>query len=96
MSPRARHAAIACALGAALALAGAFALVGLRLYAMFERTLRIFAGDAGTRPPTGPDLAAVMLAVVAALLAFGAIALAVAGRRAALAVERASLIELGA
>jgi hypothetical protein len=70
-------------------------LAGVRVFAVVRRTLEIFAGDHGEGVPTA-DVTAAVLLVGGLLLGMGAAVLAVAGRRAALALERASLIELRA
>jgi hypothetical protein len=95
MSPRHRRAALVCLLGAVLAVGAALTLAGARVFGVFRRTLEIFAGDHREDVPTADVTAAVLLAA-GLLLGLGAAALAVAGRRAALALERASLIELRA
>ncbi len=81
-----------CLAAAAVAFAGAFALSGWRLLAVFHRTLEIFYGDRGD-PVPAPELGALLLAAAGCVLLVGAVALAIAARRAALALERASLIE---
>jgi hypothetical protein len=88
-----RRGLIACLVGAAGAMAAALAVVGFRLLELLHRTLELFYGDRGD-PIPGPDVVGPLLAVGAVLLLAGAVALAVAGRRAARALERASLIEL--
>lgn len=93
MPSRHRKRWIACLLAAGLAVAGAVAIVGVRVFEVVHRTLEIFYGDRGD-PIPAPDLAAALLLTASALLVVAAAALAVAGRRAALALERASLIEL--
>ncbi len=93
--PRHRRLWIACGTGAAAALGGALALVGFRIFATIHRTLELFYGDRGDPIPV-PDLAAALLALAGAGLTIGAVALAIAGHRAARALERASLIEANA
>ena len=88
-----RYGLISCLLGAAFAFVAALAIAGFRAFEMFHRTLEIFTGDRGD-PIPNHELAGALLALAAALLLARAVALAVAGRRAALALERASLIEL--
>lgn len=81
-----------CLAAAAIAFAGAFALSGWRLLAAAHRLLEIFYGDRGD-PLAAPEVGALLLAAAGGALLVGAIVLAVAARRAALALERASLIE---
>jgi hypothetical protein len=88
-----RYGLIACLLGAASTFVAALAIAGFRVLEVFHHTLELFYGDRGD-PIQNHELAGAWLAVAAALLLAGAVALAVAGRRAALALERASLIEL--
>lgn len=92
MTSRHRRELIACLAGAVLALGGAIALTSFRVFAVLHRTFEIFYGDRGDPMPP-PDLAAAALAIAAGLLLVGAAGLAIAGRRAALALQRASLIE---
>lgn len=93
MLARHRRGLIACLVGAALAVTAALAIAGWRVFRAVHHTLEIFYGDRGDPIPV-PDLAAALFLGVGALLVIGAVVLAVAGRRAALALERASLIEL--
>jgi hypothetical protein len=81
-----------CLAAAAAAFVAAFALSGWRLLETVHRTLEIFYGDRGD-PVPAPDLGAVLLAASGCALLVGAVAFAVSARRAALALERASLIE---
>jgi hypothetical protein len=93
MTPRHRRGWIACLIGAALAASGALALAGFGVLATVHRVLEIFTGDRGGDPVPVQGLVAAALALLAALLLAGAAALAIAGRRAARTLERASLIE---
>jgi hypothetical protein len=92
MTPRHRQGLIACLALALAAIGGALALAGFRLVETFRRTLGLFSGDRGDAVPAS-DVAVLLLALAGAALLMGAVALAIAGRRAALALERASLIE---
>ena len=92
MKPTYRRAWIACLAAAAAALALSLALAGSRVTDAVYRTLEIFTAGRGGSVPM-PDLAAALLAIGAGLLVAAAVALAIAGRRAALALERVSLIE---
>jgi len=93
MKPSYRYGLISCLLGALCAFVAALAIGGFRVLELFHQTLELFYGDRGD-PIPNHELAGPLLALAAALLLAGAVALAVAGRRAALALERASLIEL--
>jgi hypothetical protein len=95
MSPRHRRAVLACLAGAALAIGASLTLAGIGVFRVARRTLEIFSGD-HVEPLPASDFTALVLLAVGLLLALGAAALAVAGRRAALALERASLIEIRA
>jgi hypothetical protein len=88
-----RYGLISCLLGAAAAFVTALAIAGFRVLEVFHRILELFAGDRGDAIPEN-ELAGAWLALAALLLLAGAAALALAGRRAALALERASLIDL--
>jgi len=88
-----RNGLIGCLLGAACALGAALAIAGFRVLELLRRTVEIFSGDRGD-PIPGPDLTAAWLALLAVLLLAGAVGFALAGRRVALALERASLIDL--
>jgi hypothetical protein len=88
-----RYGLISCLLGAVCASVAALAVAGFRVLEVFHRTLELFHGDRGD-PIPGPELAGAWLALAAVLLLAGAVAFALAGRRAALALERASLIDL--
>jgi hypothetical protein len=92
MTTRLRRAALACGVGAALAFGAALLRVGARVFAVVHDTLEIFYGDRGDPVPV-PDLGALLLLAVGIALTVGALALGIAARRAALALERASLIE---
>jgi hypothetical protein len=92
MKARYRRAWIACLAAAASAVIAALAMAGLRVFGAAHRMLEIFAGDRGD-PIAAPDLTAALLLLAGVIFAIGAAALAIAGRRAALALERASLIE---
>ena len=83
---------LACALGAALALGSALAIAGFGVLRAVHQTLGIVSGD-HAEPLQAADFGAALLVGIGLLLAVGAVALAVAGRRAALALERISLIE---
>jgi hypothetical protein len=88
-----RHALLVCLGGAGAALLGALGIAGWRIFQVLHRTLELFYGDRGDPVPV-PDLTAALLAIAGVLLLVGAGVLAARARRAALALERASLIEL--
>jgi hypothetical protein len=90
-----RHAAFACLAGAGVAFAAALAIGGARVLTVVHDLLEIYAGDRGD-PIAAPDFRVAALVALAALLALAAAALALAGWRAARALERASLIDVAA
>jgi uncharacterized membrane protein HdeD (DUF308 family) len=93
MDSQRRHKFAICAASAGGALLGALGFASWRVAAAIDRTVHIVANGQSAGWPT-PAIAAVLLCAAGLALLAGAVLLAIAARRAALTLERASLVEL--
>lgn len=93
MDSQRRHRFAICAASAGAALLGALGFASWRIAAAIDRTVHIVAnGDSAAWQ--APAIAAALLCAASLALLAGAVWLAISARRAALTLERASLVEL--